>query len=106
MTDVRVFDPAMCCSTGVCGPEVDAGLVRFAADVQWLERQGVQVQRHNLSADPRAFMATPAVRTTLQREGTECLPLVLVDGEIASRGAYPEREDLAKWAGLRPAAAS
>jgi hypothetical protein len=29
-----VFDPAMCCSTGVCGPEVDPQLVQFAADAR------------------------------------------------------------------------
>ena len=46
---LQVFDPAMCCSTGVCGPEVDTKLVQFAADLDWLKSQGVIVQRHNLS---------------------------------------------------------
>ena len=40
---IRVFDPAMCCSTGVCGPSVDPDLARFAADVDWLQKQGVTV---------------------------------------------------------------
>ncbi len=30
---IQVYDPAMCCSTGVCGPEVDPVLVRFATDL-------------------------------------------------------------------------
>jgi len=103
MPKIEVFDPAMCCSTGVCGPAVDPSLARFAADVDWLAREGVEVQRYNLSSDPRAFMAAAAVRTTLQGEGTGCLPLVLVDGEVVSRAAYPARDQLARWAGLEPA---
>jgi hypothetical protein len=51
---IRVFDPAMCCSTGVCGPSVDPDLARFAADVDWLQKQGVKVERFNLSAPARA----------------------------------------------------
>jgi hypothetical protein len=34
--DLLVFDPALCCSSGVCGPELDTDLVRFAADLEWL----------------------------------------------------------------------
>src|SRR5690606_31175046 len=55
MTAVRVFDPAMCCSTGICGPSVDAELVRFAADLDWLKTQGISVERFNLSQQPAAF---------------------------------------------------
>ncbi len=44
MTKLEVYDPAMCCSTGVCGPEVDPALVTFAADLKWVEAQGIAVQ--------------------------------------------------------------
>lgn len=54
MIAVRVFDPAMCCSTGICGPSVDPQLVRFAADLDWLKGQGVSVERFNLSQQPGA----------------------------------------------------
>jgi len=30
---IQVLDPPRCCSTGVCGPNVDPELVRFAADL-------------------------------------------------------------------------
>jgi hypothetical protein len=42
----------MCCSTGVCGPGVDPQLARFAADVAWLQGQGVTVERFNLAQQP------------------------------------------------------
>ena len=96
---IRVFDPAMCCSTGVCGPSVDPELARFAADVDWLRKQGVAVERFNLSSEPAAFAADATVREALAR-GTEVLPLILVGDRIAVEGAYPSRETLAALAGV------
>jgi arsenite methyltransferase len=97
---VEVFDPAMCCSTGVCGPSVDPKLVQFAADLDWLKSQGVPVERYNLAQTPAAFAANATVKSTLEKHGTDCLPLVIVDGSIASVGGYPTRVELAQWAGL------
>ncbi|MBL8742061.1 MAG: arsenite efflux transporter metallochaperone ArsD [Myxococcales bacterium] len=96
---IRVFDPAMCCSTGVCGPSIDPELARFAADLDWLAQQGVSVQRFNLSQDPGAFAETSVVKEALAR-GTEVLPLVLVGDRIAVEGSYPSRETLAALAGV------
>lgn len=96
---IRVFDPAMCCSTGVCGPSVDPELARFAADVAWLAQQGVTVERYNLAQQPGAFASTPAVKEALAR-GPEVLPLVLVGERVAVEGAYPSRETLAALAGV------
>ena len=99
-TTIEVFDPAMCCSTGVCGPSVDPVLPRFAADLEWLAEGGVQVMRHNLAQEPAAFAAAPAVQAALTERGTDCLPLILVDGRIVSQGVYPTRAELASWTGL------
>jgi len=96
---IRVFDPAMCCSTGVCGPQVDPELSRFAADLDWLQKQGVNVERYNLSQQPGAFAETAVVKEALER-GTQVLPLVLVGERIAVEGAYPSRETLAALAGV------
>ena len=107
---IQVFDPPMCCSSGVCGPSVDSELVRFAADVDWLKRQGIEVERYNLAQQPAAFANTPVVKEALATEGNACLPLTLVDGAVVCKGRYPTREVLAGRAGLaasgtRPAAA-
>lgn len=96
---IRVFDPAMCCPTGVCGPSVDPDLARFSADIDWLKKQGVTVERFNLSQQPVAFAETPAVKEALAR-GTEVLPLILVGDRIATEGSYPSRETLAALAGV------
>jgi AhpD family alkylhydroperoxidase len=100
MTRIQIFDPPMCCSTGVCGPQVDPQLPRFAADLRWLEQQGLEVQRYNLTQQPQAFVQNTVVNQALMSEGEKCLPLVLVDDEIVSRGVYPERDELAALAGV------
>ena len=100
MKTVQVFDPPMCCSSGVCGPAVDSKLVRFASNLHWLVNHGVRVERFNLSQQPQAFAASATVRAALQAEGNDCLPLILVDGQISSSGVYPDRKHLADFTGL------
>ncbi len=99
---ISVFDPPLCCSTGVCGPSVDPALARFAADLDWLRQQGVNVERHNLAQEPGAFVANPVVKKALEQGGNGCLPLVLAGGTIVSSGAYPDRDALARAAGVEP----
>ena len=70
---VLVFDPAMCCSTGICGPSVDPKLVRFAADLDWLKSQGASVERFNLSQQPAAFAGDAAVKNALETKGEAAL---------------------------------
>jgi len=100
MIAVRVFDPAMCCSTGICGPSVDPQLVRFTADLDWLKKQGVSVERFNLSQQPAAFADDSAVKAALETKGEAGLPLVKVNGEVKSSGVYPSRDELAAWTGI------
>jgi hypothetical protein len=106
MPHLDVFDPPMCCSTGVCGPSVDPLLAAFAADVDWLVSQGVSVGRYNLAQDPQAFVGHPLVRDALQRDGDSCLPLLILNGEIVAQGAYPRREQLAQLTGLTASASA
>lgn len=97
MSDFQVFDKALCCATGVCGPEVDPALVQFASDLEWLRGQGHRVDRFNLAQQPSAFAQNMHVRELLTTAGPECLPLVFVDGKLVSKGCYPQRTQLAAW---------
>ena len=106
MKKLEVFDPAMCCSSGVCGPAVDPRLARFAADLAWLESQGVSVQRFNLSKQPAAFAQDAAVKAALEARGEAALPLINVNGDVKSVGTYPSRDELATWAGVSASTAT
>ena len=97
---LEVFDPAMGCSTGVCGPAVDPALPQFAADLEWLKSKGIGVDRYNLAQQVAAFTANLAVKKALNSKGTKCLPMVLVDGEVKSEGAFPTRGQLAAFVSI------
>lgn len=100
MKKLEVFDPAMCCSTGVCGADIDPVLPRFAADLEWLKTQGIHVERYNLAQEPGVFVGNESVNAALHEQGNGCLPLILVDGRIISRAAYPDRAALAGYVGV------
>jgi Arsenical resistance operon protein ArsD len=78
----------MCCFTGICDPAVDPQLVRFAADLDWLKSQGVAVERFSLSQQPGAFVDDAAAKSALETKGEAGLPLVKVNGEVASGFAH------------------
>jgi hypothetical protein len=99
MKALEVFDPAMCCSTGVCGVTVDPVLAQFAADLNWAMEQGVTVTRHTLGQEPQAFAANPAVVKEMEA-GMDRLPILVIDGAIVSTGLYPSRAQLAQKLGL------
>lgn len=94
MKKIQIYDKPMCCSTGVCGPQVDPVLPQFAADLDWLKSQGHQVERYNLAQQPMAFIENKKVHELLGCEGTDCLPLIVVDDELVSQKAYPSRTSL------------
>lgn len=100
MSSIQIFDPSLCCSSGVCGVDVDQQLVDVAADIAWAQQSGAAIERFNLAQQPLAFAENPVVKAFLERSGAEGLPLVLADGEIALTGRYPNRNELARWAAL------
>lgn len=100
---IQIYDPPMCCPTGICGADIDPALVRFAALLQQIAAAGVTVERHNLGQQPMAFVRNPAVKALLDQEGAEALPLIFWDGTVRLKGRYPTDTERAEW--LRAAAA-
>lgn len=93
---LQIYEPALCCSTGLCGPDPDETLVQFAADLKALSAEGVRVLRFNLSQSPQAFLAERIVHRAILEEGIEVLPIIVREGKIVSRGRYPSRAELAQ----------
>lgn len=93
-SQVAVYDPAMCCSTGVCGPSVDPALLALTRDIRWLEKQGVTVRRFGLSQEPQAFVQELKVTGLMQAFGDQALPATLVNGAVLMYGRYPTRGEL------------
>jgi hypothetical protein len=92
--DVRVFDPAMCCDTGVCGPAVDPALLAAARDLRWLAARGATVIRHNLGQEPLAFVRYAPVQALLTERGVDALPATWVNDVLLTSGRHATRSEL------------
>ena len=97
MKTIQVYDPAMCCATGICGPDIDPDLVNFAAMLSQLGSHGVKIERYNLGQQPMAFVQNAAVKAFLDKEGVAVLPLIFWDGEVHLKGRYPTHEERPEW---------
>lgn len=98
--ELKIYEPAMCCSTGVCGPNVDPRLVAFAGALKQAAAHGVAVERFNLGQEPQAFVENAQVKTHLSQEGPENLPFVYINGERVFSGHYPDAGELFAALGL------
>jgi len=101
---VEVYDPALCCASGVCGPGVDPSLLQIASDLHWLEAQGIPVARFNLAQQPAAFVANQRITGLLQAFGEQALPATVVNGTIVAHGRYPSRDEVLAALDHAPAA--
>ena len=94
MKRMSIYEPAMCCDTGVCGVNVDPELVRISRVINILKKNGITIERYNLSSEPMAFVNNKNVKDALDKNGTDRLPLILVDDDIVIEGRYPKNEEI------------
>ncbi len=99
---VEIYDPAMCCSTGLCGPTLDPVLVKMNDAVMALKKQGIEVERYNLAQQPKSFMDNEQIAELLHKNGKKILPVTLVNNKVFRTGEYPTYEDLCKALGIEP----
>lgn len=100
MKKMQIFEPAMCCSTGLCGVGVDPELLRISTVLNTLEKNGIQVDRYNLSSAPQEFITNQTVNEHLKDQGVDGLPVVVLDDEIIIFGRYPSNEEFTKLLGI------
>lgn len=96
MKNMSIYEPAMCCSTGLCGVGVDPELLRISTVLNSLKKNGVEVKRHNLSSAPQEFINDKAVNSFINTKGVDGLPVTVLDGEIIITGRYPTNEEFVK----------
>ncbi len=100
MKELEIFDPAMCCSTGLCGPSIDPELLRVSTAINVLKRKEINVVRHNLSQDPQAFVNNEKVSNLLRSKGVNVLPITIFNGEVVKTDSYPSNKEFSDWLGI------
>ena len=93
MKKMIIFDPAMCCSTGVCGPSVNPELLRVSTLINNLNSKGVLVERYNLTSNPQIFVDNKTINEILMKQGVDVLPVTVVDGKVVKMGSYPTNDE-------------
>jgi len=100
MKTLKIYDPAMCCPTGVCGTDVDTRLVQLANFLTTLDNSKIDVNRYGLTTEPQAYVENKEVSRILNEEGVDSLPLFFIDDELVFKGDYPEVPALSSKLGL------
>lgn len=100
MKTLKIYDPAMCCPTGVCGIEVDTKLVQLAGFLSTLDKSKFEVNRYGLTTEPAQYVLNPEVARILKEEGVDSLPLFFVDDKLVFSKDYPSVPQLSAKLGL------
>lgn len=91
---LEIFEPSLCCDSGVCGPEPDKALIELQNSIQLLKKVGVETKRYAINQAPLMFVQNTVVRDFIKANGPSKLPLTLLDNKIIKSGAYPTIAEL------------
>jgi len=94
LADVEIFDPPMCCPTGLCGPTLDETLLDFNEMILSLQAERVQVARYQMTSHPQAFLNNPDVMRLVREKQMAALPITIVRGKVIKVGEYPTIKEI------------
>ncbi len=86
---VELFDPPMCCPTGICGPTVDQSLLDVSDMILELQAAGVRVERYQMTSSPQAFLNNPEVMRLVREQELAALPIAVLNGQVIKTRTYP-----------------
>lgn len=89
---IEIYDPPMCCSSGLCGPDVDDNLLNINELILELKDKGAEVKRYLINQQPKKFTERQDIVDLLNEEGVDILPITVIDGEIVKKNEYPDKE--------------
>ena len=95
MKKLQIFEPAMCCDTGLCGVGVDPELIRITTVIDALKKKGIMIERYNLTSAPQVFVTNKTVNLFVNEKGAEALPISVLDDVIFTTGRYPSNNEIA-----------
>ena len=92
--EVELFDPPMCCPTGLCGPTLDQTLLDVSEMIVALQAEGLKVERYQMTSHPQAFLSNPEVMRLVREQQMAALPITVVRGQVVKVGAYPALSEI------------
>ena len=87
--DVEIFDPPMCCPTGLCGPTLDQTLLDVNEMILSLQAEGFSIDRYQMTSHPQVFLNNPEVMRLVREQQMAALPITVVRGKVIKVGEFP-----------------
>ncbi len=97
---IEIFDPPMCCPTGLCGPNTDPALLDIYEAILRIKSEydgRATVERYVLGQQPAKFIQQPEIIQRLKAHGVSVLPVTIVNGRVRKEHGYPSYADLKQW---------
>ncbi len=93
---IELYEPAMCCTTGLCGPSVDERLIQLNEDLKRLqtEKPDLEVERYAINQRPFKFRDNADVYKLVTGNGKKILPITVIGGKIAKTKSYASYEEM------------
>ena len=98
---IEIFDPPLCCPTGICGPTVDQTLINVNEMIASLQQDGIQIERYQMTSNPHAFLNNPEVMKLVQEKQMAALPITVISNQVIKTGAYPNLEEINSALGVK-----
>ena len=93
---IVIYESAMCCSSGVCGPSPDRALLDLQDALEEIKKIGSEVERYSITLNPKKFRENPQVIKLIQEQQLKALPITTFNGDVVKSGSYPTLEELNK----------
>ena len=93
-----IYEGAMCCSTGVCGPEPDKELIEFNDTLKKLQKEfkELNVMRASMSFNINMFLENKEIFQLVKENGPNILPITMINGKIIAKQRYQKYAELKK----------
>jgi hypothetical protein len=89
LATVEIFEPPMCCPTGLCGPTLNETLLDLNEMILSLQAEGVSIERYQMTSHPQAFLSNPEVMRLVREQQMAALPITAIRGKVIKAGEYP-----------------
>ena len=95
--ELVIYEGAMCCATGVCGPEPDRELIAFNETLKRLASEyngNLKIMRASLVFNSLLFFANAEIARMIKENGPGILPITTINGTMISKQKYLSYDEL------------
>jgi hypothetical protein len=96
--ELIIYEGAMCCSTGLCGPSPDETLIEFSETVKKLQKEyaTLEIKRASITYNLGMFLENEEIFKLVKEKGQNVLPITTLNGKVIATQRYMKYDELKK----------